>query len=231
MKKRILQVSLALILVLTLAMPVAAYAKNNTFKTGAPNAFTGNGLIYITYMPDPIVTGNIWRYQDEIVEGYILDSGWEALAGTAFWSDHDSVVKVSDDGGVWGVMWGNFSMTRFDGTGELTGTFTGQISGNLYTGDIYDSGTWKSTGGTGAFEGVGAWGNWSAELHAGTIPGTEYVSLVGPLVWGGKYTSAVKPPVVKPWKWDNTFKPGKPIKPWQPIKLNRSWWKWFWPWG
>jgi hypothetical protein len=230
MKKRLLLVSLALVLMLTLALPAAAFAKNDTFKPGAPAAFTGNGLIYISYMPDPIVMGNIWRYQGEIVEGFMLDSNWEALAGTAFWSDHDSVVRVGDDGSVRGMMSGSFSMTRLDGTGVLKGTFMGKISGNLATGDIYDSGTWISNGGTGVFAGVRAWGDWSAELHAGYIPGTEYVSLVGPLVWEGKYTSPVKP-VIKPWKWDNTYKPGKPIKPWQPIKVNRSWWNWFWPWG
>jgi hypothetical protein len=230
MKKGIILVSLALVLVLTLAVPAAAFAKNNSAGSNAPTDFTGNGLIYITNMPDPIVMGNIWRYQGEIVEGYLLESDWEALAGTAFWSDHDSIVRVNDDGGVRGVMMGSFTMTRFDGTGVLEGSFMGRISGNLYTGDIYDIGTWRSTGGTGVFQGVCAWGSWSAELHAGPIPGTDIVTLVGPVVWEGKYTCPFKP-VVKPWKWDKFVKPGNVIKPWQPIKVSRPWWKWFWPWG
>jgi hypothetical protein len=230
MKKRLLLISLMLVLALTLAMPAAAYARDNTLKPGAPTAFTGNGEIYITYMPEPIENGNIWSYQDEIVEGYLLNSDWEAMAGTAFWSSHDSVVKVSDDGSVWGYMWGKFRMTRFDGEGELTGTFLGKISGNLFYGDIYDSGTWTSDGGSGVFKNVRALGDWSAKLHPGNIPGTPYQSLVGPLVWEGKYTCPTSP-VIKPWKWDNTFKPGKPVKPWQPVKPGRPWWNWFWPWG
>jgi hypothetical protein len=230
MKKRILLICLALVLVLTLALPATAAAKNNAWRPNAPTAFTGNGLIFVTYMPDPIVRGNIWLYYDEIVEGFLQYSDWEALAGTAFWSDHDSIVRVADDGTVWGIMSGSFAMARPDGSGVLSGSFMGRINGNLYTGDIYDSGTWRSTGGMGVFEGVSAWGSWNAELHAGLIPGTEIVSLVGPLTWEGKYNSPTSP-VIKPWKWDYNISPGKPIKPWQPIKINKPWWQWLWPWG
>lgn len=218
MKKRILLISLALVLILMLAIPTTALANNDKCKPGSTNTdFSGSGLIYIYYMPEPAIEGNIWRYQGEIVEGYLLESDWDALAGTAFWSDHDSTVRVADDGGVRGVMKGDFTMTRFDGTGVLKGTFEGKISGNLFTGDIYDTGTWKSTGGTGVFKSVKAWGKWSAELHAGLIPGTEFTSLVGPVIWEGKYTSPCKP-VIKPWKPGNMIKPGKPTKPWKPVR-------------
>ncbi len=193
MKKRILFFSLALVLLFTLAFPAAALAKADKCKP-VNTSFSGSGLIYIKYMPEPAIHGKVWRYYGEIVEGFILESDWEALAGTAFWSDHDSVVRVGDDGGVRGVMWGSFTMTRPDGTGVLRGVFEGKISGNLFTGDIYDSGAWVSFGGTGVFEGVKARGSWSAELHAGLVPGTEYPSLVGPVFWEGKYTApATKP--------------------------------------
>lgn len=196
MKKRILVFSLALVLLLTLAFPATALAKVDKYKP-VNTSFAGSGLIYIKYMPEPAVHGKIWRYYGEIVEGFILESNWEALAGTAFWSDHDSVVRVGDDGSVRGMMWGSFTMTRPDGSGVLRGAFEGKISGNLLTGDIYDTGTWISFGGTGVFAGVKAWGRWSAELHAGLIPGTEYTSLVGPVVWEGKYNA----PAIKHWKW------------------------------
>ncbi len=230
MKKRLLLICLALVLVLTMVVPATALAKNDKWRPGSSTPFTGNGLIYVTSMPDPIVKGDIWRYNDEIVEGYLLSSDWEALAGTAFWSSHDSLVKVSDDGGVWGFMMGSFAMARPDGSGVLNGYFSGRISGNLYTGDINDSGTWRSSGGTGVFAGVSARGNWSAELHADLIPGTDIVSLVGPLTWEGKYSSPIKP-VIKPWKNGDVIKPVKAAKPWKPISLHKPWWRWLWPWG
>jgi|GEM_PF-3177257 len=230
MKKRILFICLALVLVLTFAAPATALAKNNSYQPRGSTPFTGNGLIYVTYMPEPVIKGDIWRYYGEIVEGYLLGSDWEALVGTAFWSDHDSIVRVSDDGSVYGVMWGRFSMTRPDGSGALSGSFTGRISGNLYTGDISDTGTWTSTGGTGVFEGVRANGKWSAELHADLIPGTNIVSLVGPLTWQGKYNSPYKQDI-KPCQKGDFIKPGQNIKPWKPTKPDRPWWRWLWPWG
>lgn len=229
MKKRILLICLALVLVLTFAVPATALAKNNYQPRGS-TPFTGNGLIYVTYMPDPVIKGDIWRYYGEIVEGFLLGSDWEALAGTAFWSDHDSIVRVSDDGTVWGFMRGEFTMSRPDGTGALSGSFIGRISGNLYTGDISDTGTWTSTGGTGVFAGVRANGKWSAELHADLIPGTDIVSLVGPLSWQGKYYSPYKP-YIKPCQKVDFIKPGQNIKPWKPIQTHRPWWRWLWPWG
>jgi hypothetical protein len=195
MKKRILVFSLALVLLLTLAFPATALAKVDKSKP-VNTSFTGSGFIYIKYMPEPAIRGNVWRYYGEIVEGQMLQSSWDALSGAYFWSDHDSVVKVGKDGSARGTMWGSFSMTRPDGSGVLRGAFEGKISGNLYTGDIYDTGTWISMGGTGAFEGIIAGGKWSAELHVGLIPGTDYISLVGPIDWEGKYIS----PAGKPWK-------------------------------
>jgi hypothetical protein len=119
-------------------------------------------------------------------------------------------------------MKGTFSLTRPDGTGVMEGTFLGKISGNLFTGDISDTGTWRSTGGTGVFKGVKAWGKWSAELHLGAIPGTDIVTLIGPVTWGGKYIGPIIPrELIKPWKQGQPgelIKPGMPIKPWKPIK-------------
>jgi hypothetical protein len=222
MKRRILFISLVLVLVLTSLAPATALAKNE--QPGKLSNFTGSGLIYVTYMPDPIIKGKIWRYQGEIVEGFLAQCDWDLLAGTVFYSDHDSVVRVAEDGSASGFMRGTFTLTRPDDTGVMEGTFTGRISGNLYTGDISDTGTWISTKGTGVFKGVKAWGKWSAELSLGMIPGTEIVTLIGPVTWKGKYLSSIKPPsVIKPGKPDQLWKqfpikPGKPIKPWKPIK-------------
>ena len=231
MKKRILFISLVLVLMLTTLSPVAALANNAGRGYGATNAsFTGSGLIYVTYMPDPIIKGPIWRYQGEIAEGFLSQCDWDLLAGTVFWSDHDSVVRVDEQYNASGVMNGTFTLTRPDGTGVLEGAFNGRIRGNLSTGDISDTGTWRSTGGTGVFENVKASGAWSAELHYDAIPGTEIYTLVGPVTWEGKYISYT-PPEIKPGKPDKpwqtpgpgkpTIEPGKPIKPWQPIKPGR----------
>ena len=221
MKRRTLLISLALVLVLTALAPATALAHQS--KRVQTESFSGSGLIYVTYMPDPIIKGKVWRYQGEIVEGYLDQCDWDLLAGTVFWSEHDSVVRVGDDGSARGVMRGTFTLTRLDGTGTLEGTFTGRISGNLFTGDISDTGTWKSAGGTGVFEGVKAWGKWSADLSIGPIPGTDIYTLIGPVTWEGKYTSPIELPNIKPGKPDQPWKlmpikPGKPIKPWKPIK-------------
>jgi hypothetical protein len=192
MKKRLIFISLALVMVLMVLVSSTALAghdrsfrnNNSAFEKGN---FSGSGLIYVTYMPDPVVKNQIWRYQDEIVEGFLDQCDWDLLAGTVFWSEHDSTVRVDEQYNASGMMRGTFSLTRPDGSGALAGTFSGRISGNLYTGDIFDQGSWRSTGGTGCFEGVRAWGKWSAELHYGDVGGQ--MTLVGPMSWSGNYMS------------------------------------------
>jgi len=226
MKKRLLLISLTLALVLTALAPATALADRG--RRVSTESFTGSGLIYVTYMPDPIIKGKIWRYNGEVVEGLLDQCDWDLLAPTVFYSEHDSSVRVNDDGNAKGLMKGTFSLTRFDGTGSLEGTFMGRISGNLLTGDISDTGTWRSTKGTGVFENVKASGKWSADLSFGPIPGTDIYTLIGPVSWEGKYTSPIKAPDIKkpgkpiqPWK-EMPIKPGKPIKPWKSIKPGKS---------
>jgi hypothetical protein len=186
MKKRILLVTLTLVLLLMTIVPTAALAKNDRCGQSArPTDFTGAGQIWVTYMPDPVIHGNIWRYQSELVEGVLTQCDWDLLADTAFWSEHSSTVRVDEQYNACGMMRGSFSLTRPDGSGVLTGVFTGRIQGNLYSGDIYDQGTWHAIGGSGVFEGVRAWGRWSAELHYGEVGGQA--TLVGPSSWSGKY--------------------------------------------
>ncbi len=214
MKRRILFISLVLVLMLTALVPATALADSGRrVQTGN---FTGSGLIYVTYMPDPVIKGKVWSYQGEVVEGFLSQCDWDLLEGTVFYSDHDSVVRVDDEGNARGLMRGTFSLIRPDGTGTLEGTFAGRIQGNLFTGEISDTGTWRSTGGNGVFKGLKTWGKWSADLSFGPIPGTDIYTLVGPVIWGGKYINPVKPQGIdKPGKPD---KPWKPIKPWRPIK-------------
>ncbi len=186
MKRRILFISLALVVLLTMLMPAAAMAKKSWYKPSPSPVledFSGAGLIYVSYMPAPIIKGKMWRYSGEIVEGFLQYCDWDLLAGTVFWSEHDSFVIVQDDGSARGIMYGRFTLVRPDGSGVLEGVFNGRISGNLYTGFISDSGTWFSTGTSGVFEDVKAWGGWSADLSYDPGLGT----LVGPLDWQGKY--------------------------------------------
>ena len=214
MKRRLLLISLVLVLMLTVLTPATALAGNSrpvqNVQTGS---FTGSGQLYVTYMPDPIIKGNMWCYQGEVVEGLLYQCDWDLLAPTVFYSEHDSVVRVGDEGNAGGLMRGTFALTRPDGTGTLEGTFIGRIQGNLYTGDISDTGTWISTGGTGVFENVRAWGNWSAELHLGTVPGTDIITLIGPVSWGGRYIGTIKPQDIN--------KPGKPVQPWKPVSPGK----------
>jgi hypothetical protein len=228
MKRKLILISLVLALTLTLMTPATALAKSDKWNNRPVTTnFSGSGLIYVTYMPDPIIKGKIWRYQGEITEGFLDQCDWDLLAGTIFWSEHDSVVTVDEQYNAKGMMRGTFSLTRPDGSGTLNGSFTGKIQGNLYTGDIMDKGTWRSTGGIGVFENAKASGSWSAELHYDAIPGTDIYTLVGPVTWGGKYVSYTPPEIIKPgkpikpWKPGWLVKPGKPFKPWQPFKLAR----------
>jgi hypothetical protein len=189
MKKRVLFISLALVVLLTALLPAAALAKNDRgfrpakWERSLPvlTDFSGAGLVWVTYMPPPVIKGKMWHYYGEIVEGVLHYCDWEPLLGAAFWSDHDSFVIVQNDGSARGIMKGNFTLTGPDG--KLEGFFEGRITGNIYTGFISDQGTWFSTGGTGAFAGVKAWGRWSADLSYD--PG--YGTLIGQLTWQGKY--------------------------------------------
>jgi hypothetical protein len=191
MKKRTILFSLAVVVLLMMVMPGTALAGYHHGNWARPTDFSGGGTIYVTYMPDPEIKWNIWRYQGEIVEGFLEQCDWDMLAGTVFWSEHSSTVRVDRQYNAWGFMRGTFSLTRPDGTGALSGRFSGTIRGNLYTGDIFDQGTWMATGGTGVFEGVRAWGRWSADLHFGEVGGQT--TLVGPLSWSGKYKLSREP--------------------------------------
>jgi len=187
MKKRILFIGLVLVLLLMALMPGTALAKVDRNRLPAPtmDRFTGSGLIYVTSMPAPIIKGSIWNYYGEIAEGFLAQSDWDLLAGTAFWSTHDSIVRVDRNGNANGFMKGTFTLSQPDGV--LSGTFYGRIRGNLYTYTIMDEGVWMGTGGTGVFQGVKAWGKWSADLSLGCIPGTSIYTLIGPITWEGKY--------------------------------------------
>ena len=223
MKRRLLLIGLSLVLMLVMLAPATALARND--RSGhepGSTTFAGSGLIYVTYMPDPVIKGNIWRYQGEIVEGFLSQCDWDLLAGTVFWSDHDSTVRVDDQGNAHGIMNGTFSLTRPDGSGVLEGTFNGRIQGNLYTGDISDEGSWHSTGGTGVFAGVTASGKWAAGLHYAAIPGTDIYTLIGPVTWEGKYVSHTGPQgIVKPGRPEHSIEPGPPVKPWQPARPGK----------
>jgi hypothetical protein len=185
MKRKMLFISLALVLLLTALLPAAALARTDNKHRTAPvlDEFSGSGFIYVTYMPPPAIKNKMWRYSGEIAQGFLQQSDWDLLAGTAFWSSHDSFVLVQKDGSAAGIMKGEFSLTRPDGSGVLEGVFEGKISGNIFLGNISDSGMWFSTGGSGVFADVKAWGQWSADLAYDGGMGT----LVGPLIWEGKY--------------------------------------------
>jgi hypothetical protein len=211
--KKLFLISLALVMILSVLTPATALAASGQ---KAPNSFSGSGLIYVTYMPDPVVKGDVWQYQGEVVEGFLDQCDWDLLAGTVFYSEHDSVVNVDSAFNANGIMKGTFSLTRSDGSGVLKGTFFGKISGNLYTGDISDTGTWQSTSGTGVFKNVKASGKWSAELYF------NGETLIGPVTWSGRYTIPVKPKgIVKPNKPWGSIQPGIPIKPWKPVNPGK----------
>ncbi len=210
-KRRVLLIGLSLALLMILLVPSAALAKDNKcWKTPVYTGFTGGGQIYVTAMPDPVVDGKLWSYNGEIAEGILAQSDWDLLANTVFWSSHDSIVRVEDDGTTCGWMWGTFTMS-IDPNNVMTGTFNGKITGNLYLGNISDAGSWVMTSGTGAFTDVKAFGNWSAQLNYDTSIGT----LTGPLSWQGKYsagTNSYTRPNWNAYKW-SPFKIWKPYTP------------------
>jgi hypothetical protein len=187
MKKRILFISLLLVMVLTALMPAAVLARDDGRHRPPPSPvisdFSGSGLIYVTYMPAPEKYWSLWRYSGEIAQGFMQQCDWGLLAGAGFWSTHDSFVLVGRDGSAFGFMRGEFTLSRPDGTGVLEGVFEGRITGNLFTGDISDEGTWHSDGGSGVFEKVKASGKWSADLAYDPALGT----LIGPMSWEGRY--------------------------------------------
>jgi hypothetical protein len=214
-KRRMLLIGLSLALLLVLLVPSAAFAKNEKNTQPAYTDFTGAGYIYVTAMPDPVVQGNIWSYSGEIAEGVLAQSDWDLLANTVFWSSHDSVVKVADDGTTCGWMWGTFTLS-IDANNVMTGTFNGKITGNLYLGNISDTGSWMKTSGTGAFASVNAFGNWSAQLTYDQGIGT----LVGPLSWQGKHTTGSTSYMKPGW---NSFK-WSPFKIWKPFTPSAYSW-------
>lgn len=191
MKKRLLFISLALVVVLLTMGSTTVLAKPE--KSAAVTPFTGEGVIYVTYMPDPpIQQGRTLRFEGEVVEGVLPDCDWPELQGATFYSVHDSIVKVDKAGKANGTMHGTFTLTATDST--LYGTFHARISGTIsedvWDWYVVDEGVWKSTNGTGVFEGVKAWGSLFAELEFGPIPDPPFYTLVGPLTWEGKYISA-----------------------------------------
>jgi hypothetical protein len=58
MKRKLILISLVLALTLTLMTPATALAKSDKWNNRPVTTnFSGSGLIYVTYMPDPIIKG------------------------------------------------------------------------------------------------------------------------------------------------------------------------------
>ena len=211
-KRRILIIGLSLALLIVMLVPSAAMAKTYNWQTPVYTDFGGGGGIYVYYMPVALTQGNISSFTGEIVLGTFGDSSWDPLDGAAFWSSHDSIVRIDDDGTTFGWMWGDFTLTSPDGS-VMQGTFTGKVTGNLAPPLPYvsDTGSWRMTSGTGVFADVSAFGSWSADLVWTQITDTDF-TLAGPINWQGKY-SGDSTKFTRPYR--NSYN-WSPVKYWRP---------------
>lgn len=195
MKKRVFSISLLLVVCLVMLVPSAVMAKNdrNQYHGNSEwTEFTGGGNIYVSDVENMVIRNNTAKFSGEIVQSLFqpILSDWDLLNGAIFWSDHDSTVRLYDDGTARGVMNGTFTMTSADGESCLSGVFSGTVTGSYtYMGDqlvftyVQDEGRWNSTRGNGAFENIRASGEWAATLTLNLTYGT----LVGALDWAGSY--------------------------------------------
>jgi hypothetical protein len=179
MKLKLFSVALVLLLVSITLSPSAVLAKTKKAS------FTGGGALIVTQVLSTIKYGDTIRFEGEVAESPSISSDWLLIYGTSFYSVHHSEVKVDKKGNVKGNMEGIFQIKAQDGS-ILEGTFTGKITGSFdptmtFFDKISDEGEWKSTNGTGVFEGAEAEGTWSANL----VPYLN--TLAGPFSWDGKY--------------------------------------------
>lgn len=144
--------TLALVLVVLMAMPAVAGATR-------PGAFTGSGSAAITYLPEPVaIAPFVLVFEDEVVQGVVDESDWPELRGAEVLSVHTSVAAFNPvTFRTVGVLRGSFVITR--GEDRLEGTLTARQSGNLF-GDINSNGVWRVTSKTGIFENVAPVGTW-----------------------------------------------------------------------
>jgi len=133
MNKRILVITVALVLMLTLIIPVQLQAKSVTSPSSHPQQFTADGQIGIisggSYGPARQFGPLMYQHQEgELVDGYIENSNWSDLNGAEI-----SILHSADS--IFNLKAGTFVATA-NGTITIKLADGGVLSGN-YQAFIY----------------------------------------------------------------------------------------------
>jgi hypothetical protein len=201
MNKRLLSISVALILALITLMPSPALAKPE--RVVKPAQFAAVAEVMVTNPGTSIPQGSKIITRGEIIEGVFNSvQGWPALNGASLHVRHNSVITLAPLGanGI-GKYQGNASalvVVSPVGGGRLTGIYTATIQGEYtFTQDgqlviqwVLDTGTFKAAGRILGEDGrtfVTAQGEWAATLLLTQVPTPPGYTLAGQAHLDGQY--------------------------------------------
>ena len=137
MKTKLLVGAVGLVIALVLIMQVPVMAAPG--KPAKPTAFTSTGFVYVSAAGVTTVVKqagpNVFEETaGEVVSGAISNSGWPELTGASFiMNDVSDNAKLNlKNGTMKGEATGTITVTGYDGTSTMAGTYQADISGEFY---------------------------------------------------------------------------------------------------
>ena len=192
MKKRLLLVSLALSLLMTVLVPgVAAARSRDGGLRCTPQSFHAEASVWVTDPGTSTQYGLTIMTHGEKADGiFYAAPGWESLVGATLNVRHNSVITLDPNTGTFtGRAWAAIRVRFPDGGGRLYGRYTADLSGSfgiigdqLVIWNVIDDGAFW-VGGRDGRSWITASGDWLGDL---VFNGT---TLAGTAVIDGQYRS------------------------------------------
>ena len=204
MKKRLLLISLALVLVLTMLAPTPVLAKggkwDSKWEKTKPIPFVSTAEVMVVDPGKSIQRGLKITTRGERIEGvFTAVEGWPELAGASLKVWHNSVITLSPDSETEGTFSGKARalIVVSLGNGRLFGRYTANLEGEyhlteegeLAIDEVLDTGTFRVIGRI-LKDGrtfVQANGDWNAYLQLTPIPIDPGYTLAGVAQINGEY--------------------------------------------
>lgn len=137
-----------------------------------PEVETGFRIVATVYVSGDYIHHEIYLenggYIDiavnEPIAGQVVSTDWDAIYGAELLSLHSGIASLNQSGTyLTGSIFGNFSFTTK--RGALKGRLWADVTASVYTGVIYDTGTFRINNATGGFRGTKADGTFESTLY------------------------------------------------------------------
>jgi hypothetical protein len=186
MKKRLLLISLALSLLLTVLLPGVTTARPGDWGFRCPSqSFHAEASVWVTDPGTSAQYGLTIITRGEKAEGiFYAAPGWESMVGATLNVTHNSVIRLNPGTGMFtGWAWAAIMVAFPDNGGRLYGTYSADLTGHfdiigdqIIIYDVVDDGVFWVSGRDGHST-VSANGSWlgNLEFNGTTLAGTAVV--------------------------------------------------------